>query len=427
MMMDKLLVSRIRVKGLWGHRNFDIKFQNDINIIIGPNASGKTTLINILHHALTGNLGALSQIVFKSIDILLLSFDGTGDASVNVVQDDETLAFSFGESEVQTSLEAWRGTSEASRYVSNTLRRRTANEVGHLRMQLIQRVPAIWLPVSRRLPISDEEDADNRRLHRRPLESVDECLAELLEGLQKYRVSLDSQLSELRKEFQKHALETVLYDKQHDRAPDLHSFIPPTEDDRKQLYNAFVDLGLIDPRIRKRIDEHFAAALRASEKLKSETSDIDINTLFIIPLMNRTKSMVQFAQQLEKQRTDLFASLHSYEEIVSSFLVDKKVEVDSKGQLTIVADRKGDEHLEWRHLSSGEKQILILLTQAILRERDPVVYVADEPELSLHVTWQEKLISSLRALAGRCQFIVATHSPDIAGGFSDKIIDLGKQ
>ena len=50
----------------------------------------------------------------------------------------------------------------------------------------------------------------------------------------------------------------------------------------------------------------------------------------------------------------------------------------------------------------------------------PSGFVADEPELSLHVTWQEKLLKSITALAGRCQVIVATHSPDIAGGFLTK-------
>ena len=82
--------------------------------------------------------------------------------------------------------------------------------------------------------------------------------------------------------------------------------------------------------------------------------------------------------------------------------------------------------MNMRQLSSGEKQILILLTQALLSEKDPVVYVADEPELSLHVDWQEKLLGALTQLAGRCQFIVATHSPDIASGFGDKIIDLAR-
>jgi predicted ATP-dependent endonuclease of OLD family len=284
----------------------------------------------------------------------------------------------------------------------------------------------VWLPVSRRLPISDEEDTEHRRLHRRPLESVDECLADLLQGLQRYRISLDSELSELRKEFQRHALETILFDKQHDKAPDFKSFTPPTQEDKQQLQKAFADVGLFDKRIEKRIDEHFAAADDAARRVKENTRSFEITTFFIFPLVNRTKSMVLFARELEQKRSLLFAPLDAYQSIVNSFLTGKNISVSDRGELRITPLKQKRDHLEWRQLSSGEKQILILLTQALIWERNPVVYVADEPELSLHVTWQEKLISSLKSLAGRCQFIVATHSPDIAGGFPDRIIDLAK-
>ncbi len=426
--MTKYYISQISVKGLWGHRNLKVPLHGDMNIIIGPNASGKTTLINILHHALTVNLFALSQIEFKEIEITLCTFDEGEKATVKVSQDEETTRIQFGEHSAAIPVGPWRSNPEIPEalYLSVPARRRFHQEMFQIRELVTQQVPAVWLPVSRRLPIADEEEAERRRLHRKPLESVDECLADLLESLQRYRVSLDSQLSELRKEFQKHALETILYDKQHDKAPDLGTFTSPSQDEKQQLLQAFTDVGFFDTRIKKRIDEHFSAAEEAAKKLKVGGGGMDIDTLFIFPLINRTKSMVQFAQELERKRTALFASLHSYEDIVNSFLRDKKVDVTDKGLLTITPEKRKRDRLEWRHLSSGEKQILILLTQALLWERDPVVYVADEPELSLHVTWQEKLLSSLSRLAGRCQFIVATHSPDIAGGFADRIIDLGR-
>jgi predicted ATP-dependent endonuclease of OLD family len=313
---------------------------------------------------------------------------------------------------------------------SVSFRKAFQSDFYELRDQLTRQVPVVWLPVSRRLPIADEEEAERRRLHRRPLESVDECLSDLLDGLQKYRVSLDSHLSELRKDFQKHALETILYDKQHDKMPESRLIRPPSEEDKRQFLQAFTDVGFIDSRMKKRIDEHFAAAEEAIESLigRGKTPTGDIMNIFIFPLINRTKAMVGFAQELERERTKLFAPLRSYENIVNSFVKGKRIEVTEKGHLSInkILGPNVARALEWRHLSSGEKQILILLTQALISEREPVVYVADEPELSLHVTWQEILMKSLVKLAGRCQFIVATHSPDIAGGFPQSIIDLSR-
>ena len=107
------------------------------------------------------------------------------------------------------------------------------------------------------------------------------------------------------------------------------------------------------------------------------------------------------------------------------FLDGKSVKVDESGQLKIESPSPSE--LNPFMLSSGEKQILILLTQALLREGKPVVYTVDEPELSLHILWQEKLLESLVTLSGQIQIIVATHSPDIVGRYRDKVIDLGRE
>ena len=114
-----------------------------------------------------------------------------------------------------------------------------------------------------------------------------------------------------------------------------------------------------------------------------------------------------------------------YEKTVNSFLEDKTVEVNENGQLTIKLFLESE--LNWRLLSSGEKQILILLTQVLLRIKSPVVYIADEPELSLHVMWHEKLLESLSEIGGQKQIIVATYSPDIVGKYRDNVIRLGKE
>lgn len=76
-------------------------------------------------------------------------------------------------------------------------------------------------------------------------------------------------------------------------------------------------------------------------------------------------------------------------------------------------------------LSSGEKQLLIILGEALLQQEQAYIYMADEPELSLHVKWQEALTSSISRLNPYAQIIFATHSPDIVNGHTDKIIEMG--
>jgi predicted ATPase len=73
-------------------------------------------------------------------------------------------------------------------------------------------------------------------------------------------------------------------------------------------------------------------------------------------------------------------------------------------------------------LSAGEKQLLILLTNALIQDSEPFILMMDEPELSLDIDWQYKLIDTIRTLNPQCQIIIATHSPAIFGdGWNDKL------
>jgi ABC-type lipoprotein export system ATPase subunit len=100
---------------------------------------------------------------------------------------------------------------------------------------------------------------------------------------------------------------------------------------------------------------------------------------------------------------------------------DKEFKFNKDGEFQAFKDNK---RIETEQLSSGEKQLLILLTETSLQMGSPFVFLADEPEISLHIEWQEKIISSIRTLNKKAQVIVATHSPEIAGGWNNRIIDM---
>ncbi len=422
-------IKEFSVKKLWGHKNYPLTFHDDVNIIIGPNASGKTTLINILYDSLSGNFERLCRTEFTEVIIKLIAFKNDRQCELRIAKSKENLKIHIDDKKHTLPLAPFAQSGDEFAYATMQYKHRLrfilqSTQDRELRHELRQLVPAVWLPVSRRLPIAKEEELEDRKLHRKPLESVDECLERLLERLQENRLNLNIELSELLHQFQRHALENILYDKQRDQ--DLfhkNSFTQPSEKDKQALLKAFKYVGLIDKKMEKRINEHFKAAHDTLLRLQKEPG-IDIDTISIIPLINRTNAIVHFAQELENKREKLFEKLRNFESIVNSFLNDKEVNVSDAGTLRISPKHLEDREVTWRQLSSGEKQILILLTQALLSEKKPVVYVADEPELSLHVDWQEKLLLALTQLAGRCQFIVATHSPDIASDFGEKVIDL---
>lgn len=101
--------------------------------------------------------------------------------------------------------------------------------------------------------------------------------------------------------------------------------------------------------------------------------------------------------------------------------------ITSDGQRVVTANgdviRAEDEKIQLDQLSSGEKQILLILTTVFLQEEKPAVLLMDEPEISLHITWQDRLIELIRKLNPNCQLILTTHSPNIfANGWEDKIV-----
>ena len=76
-------------------------------------------------------------------------------------------------------------------------------------------------------------------------------------------------------------------------------------------------------------------------------------------------------------------------------------------------------------LSSGEKQMLVILLTALTEDGQPYVLFMDEPEISLHIDWQQKLISIIRKLNPNVQIILTTHSPAvIMDGWLDTVTDV---
>jgi len=320
-------------------------------------------------------------------------------------------------------------------YVPARYRRVYIENIKALGDELRSYLESVWLPVSRRLPIPEEyeEEFSSRRASekRRSLESVDDRLKELIDDVANYRLELDGQLSALYKTFERKVLDITLYDKTIDRPGSGFKLRMLTDDEKDSLVRAFKVAGLWDTRMQRRIDEHFQVAAQAfsvidrkgNVQAESGEKDTLTNLWMILPLIPRTIRMIDAANELEKERDKLFEPLRNFERIVSEFITNKEIKIGNEGELSILINENG-ELLEPEYLSSGEKQILILLIQALVEQGKPITYVADEPELSLHVAWQERLLKSIRELAPDFQIIVATHSPDIVGPFQDKIINL---
>ena len=123
------------------------------------------------------------------------------------------------------------------------------------------------------------------------------------------------------------------------------------------------------------------------------------------------------AQEVNKRIDAFFKTVNKFfKDTHKSIVIDKELNSlafqDNSGLL-----------ISLEMLSAGEKQLLYILLTVFLMDKKPFILLMDEPELSLHITWQSILIKELRKLNPSCQLIITTHSPSIfANGYEDKLI-----
>lgn len=110
--------------------------------------------------------------------------------------------------------------------------------------------------------------------------------------------------------------------------------------------------------------------------------------------------------------------------MIDSFFkeTDKSIDIDKTNNL-LVFNTTDNVTLQLGELSAGEKQLLYILLTVFLMDEKPAILLLDEPELSLHITWQEKLVGALHKLNPQCQIILSTHSPSIfVDGWRDHLV-----
>lgn len=114
--------------------------------------------------------------------------------------------------------------------------------------------------------------------------------------------------------------------------------------------------------------------------------------------------------ELEKGHGVLNTVLRLVEEFNDFLEPNKKLVVDEFGAR--IETDKSNHGIE--KLSSGERHLLSFLTLFIIEGSSRDILMIDEPEISLNLEWQNKLLPMLTKFAPKCQIIVATHSPAIA-------------
>ena len=110
-------------------------------------------------------------------------------------------------------------------------------------------------------------------------------------------------------------------------------------------------------------------------------------------------------------------------DIINGLFSDTGKVIDREGDRLVFF--QGDNILSAYKLSAGEKNILIILLTVLLEGRRPCVLLLDEPEICLHLDWQQHLLELILRLNPNVQIILSTHSPGIIkDGWIDKVTEI---
>ena len=167
----------------------------------------------------------------------------------------------------------------------------------------------------------------------------------------------------------------------------------------------------------------------ASTTLVQEYKFINIvNTNLIkdIPSYIATKMISAMLKNKNEKVGDVQKKVfNEINEIFENLSIDVKVEdISQDGRnITLFTNSLGDE-FDINELSSGEKQLFLRTLAIKMLNPENSIILIDEPELSLHPKWQQRIVDVYRKIGKNNQIIIATHSPHILGSVRKENIML---
>ena len=421
---NPLSIKEINIEQLFGFYDYHIPLiETDISkllILYGDNGSGKTTLLKIIFYLLSVRDGSgfkskLAKIKFKSIKIKL-----ENDIEIGATREDcNTLSYHYyvkikNGFEKSVLMEA----DENGSIVMQTQSKKDNDSYNLIIKHLKElKIHTFYLSDDRKIhssitSIADEDEYDNqinlsqkyrdvdffkrKNSHRNNL-TLEPAIEKLLNWIRNKTIS-GSRTGEK-------ASQVIFSDliNNYINLTDSENFIKSKSDIIQELDEiekkipSYVKLGLI---------ENFETkSLRTSiKKVKTEEQSKYLSSI-ITPFLESINAKLKALEKVE-QTVNLLIS------IINDYFSNKQISFNLTTGFILT---QNDNPIDFDWLSSGEKQLLLLLINTISSTDEATIFIIDEPEISLNIKWQRKLINTLLTFSidKNIQFIIATHSIEL--------------
>lgn len=447
-------IKRLKIEKLHGYIDKDILFNSDITLLVGINGSGKTSILNVINWIVRPSLPHLCITEFKSIS-LWFTFKNK-DYEIICKHNKSTFHYKL----------SCNGEEYNPLIVRLSIHPKDIQNNEALRLKLLENYKGLgpdakekstWDLVSsfpaptiigldRNLYAEESEDAvfldeDQRTLIRHknqasnkaPVERVKEIInveyrkrknriLNLTNSLKNHlmisafdgSITQESLTSGIR-----YRLNLSQIEKAEMRVQDYFRNFEQntlTSKETQTVENYFAQLKVITKRYQSNPDDKFVELLYG------------LNANQFIKIRNLLKEFEKF----EHQSLMAMEEIQTYLETLNHFFKDSAKKILFKEDTSEITfnnlDKNGEPITKFKDikfLSSGEQQILILFTYIAFNSNDGKVFIIDEPELSLHIKWQEDFLEKLEKITpDSTQLLLATHSPILANKKKEKAITL---
>ncbi|AHK51290.1 MULTISPECIES: AAA family ATPase [Bacillus] len=439
-------LKEISIKKLFGFFDHDVKLNVDrgITIIIGENGLGKTKILEMIEAFFKGEFYKLTNVEYESIifkfedDVSWEVFKNESQekgVSLSVIQNRK------GKKEEEVFLleldvynpEAIRREAMHIGRVSNTLRRVSPNTWEHrytgelynplevvekfspnhprrfdnefirnldLDQWFVDRFEKVQVSLIETQRVYNFENPD-----RAPIETVKKYSKELTE-LIKQKLTVSTELSsKLDRTYPNRLVNELKKGNRNVSEDDLIRELKALEDKRSLLD----EVGLVET------DKN-------SDLLFIDSPEDTVKNVLMLYVKDSFEKLSIFDEIAEKIRLLL--------KIINERFKHKKLYVNKEDgfafKSTVLKDEDIYRQIPLEQLSSGEKNELILFYHLIFNTSPNSLILIDEPEISLHISWQNKFISDLKEIhnLNKLDILIATHSPDIISNNWDLKVEL---
>jgi len=443
-------IAQIIVTGLFDRFNHDLVFKphDSITIMIGPNGFGKTMTLRIINALFTQPVRSLARMPFRQV---LVKFDD--GSQLRVVRTPMELDDGTARNDVRLTYTYPLGVEETFVPEAKINPKDIGVPIGSIEdiiPALDQIGPAEWRDRRSGETLSLDDVLD-RFGHEIPLADGDGALSALPKWLQEIRKSIPVRFIDTER-----LTSSVAYSSRTARLY-RHTPLPATartvrrysEELAERVRKTLTEYGSLaqslDRTFPVRLVEEPARSDLAMDKLRADLAEVETKRSRLVdagliaqelegwgvPALDKVDEsrrgvLAVYARDAQKKLgvfDDLYARVDTLKRIANSRLLHKRVTVGSDG-LSVIASNGS--RLELEMLSSGEQHELVILYELLFRVPRNAFILIDEPELSLHVAWQEQFLDDLAEIAQLSKFrvLLATHSPQIIGDRWDLTVEL---